>query len=1102
MNKEKNKKMISVVLTGAMMTSMVPSVAFAEVPTPETVTSKVVQKSAVTKTVASEAELETAISEATEQTVIQLTAEINATSYLTIAAGKDITLDLNGHTFNLANNRIQVEGNLVIQDSAQNGRISGSFRQMIMINKGGKVSLRSGSIQTTDYGAVRTNSGATFEMTGGTVIGAPAIQALNGNIIILGGSVLQEENAEYSAIVNDEGATITVGASGAQSSDDPYVEGLSIGENNDTFLNSGLITDVIGHFTANSVIKSTFGSDISDTLPAGMVCTGVNGRYTVSAMTEENAAAKVGDEFYATVPTAAAAMTEGQTLVLLRDVTADLVDSAIAITAPNCSVDLNGHNVTNTNEKGYGISLAVNYGSSKPDMTARIINSSDKTATIKAATPTNFGSGNSENALTISFEGSITFVNTSGQNISLSTGAKLLYSESAADAVANGGFRTTDADGDDYLYASLAEAIAASADGTVELVNDYSGAQLLVCGQGKRTTLDMQGHTYTYTGTSATENVIRMLEDNATLTIKDGKIDGGKTGGADILGSGNKLVLDNVDIIADEADYGIVTNGTQKDNNLVMKNGSSLSADKGVAIYWPSGGGSVSIDNSTITGHTGVQVLAGDLTVSGKNTQITATGKKQAKPEDEHDGSILDGAAISIIERVGYQDLGAVEIKNGAIVSERGDAISAYTYNDSTHEEGKWKDAGDVITVSGGHFSEPIDADFLDRSLKFEVISMNDTDAPYSYYKNEEAAEKAAGDGDIIIKVSDRDSQDKRYDIVLDYDYGNKTVEREVIKGAEVKLPNPSRSGYTFLGWLWDNKILSAGDTVTVNGNITLVAYREKKEADDTTYQVKIADASHGDVSVAAKDKWAEEGDRILITVKPDKGYEVKSVRVYETANRPVHVWEREDGKYAFVMPDHDVTIMANFVKSDQAIDEMPFVDVHRYNWFFEDVEYVYDKGLMTGTAYNKFEPNISMTRAMIVSVLHRLEGSPTPRNEAPFEDVADNAWYKEPVDWAESVGIIHGYSVDKFGPNDPITREQMAAILYNYSLYKGKDVSDRANLYAYSDYDEISRWARDVMRWAHAEGLINGVTYNTLDPQGHATRAQVAAIFHRYLEE
>ena len=156
----------------------------------------------------------------------------------------------------------------------------------------------------------------------------------------------------------------------------------------------------------------------------------------------------------------------------------------------------------------------------------------------------------------------------------------------------------------------------------------------------------------------------------------------------------------------------------------------------------------------------------------------------------------------------------------------------------------------------------------------------------------------------------------------------------------------------------------------------------------------------------------------------------------------------------------------------------------------------------MTGTAQNTFSPSLTTTRGMIVSILYRQEGEPAASSNASFSDVTSGVYYEDAVNWAAAEGIVNGYSDSAFGPNDAITREQMAAILMNYAQYKGQDVSARADLSAYSDAESVSAWAEEAMSWANAEGLINGMSDTELAPKGHATRAQVAAILQRFLAE
>ena len=179
---------------------------------------------------------------------------------------------------------------------------------------------------------------------------------------------------------------------------------------------------------------------------------------------------------------------------------------------------------------------------------------------------------------------------------------------------------------------------------------------------------------------------------------------------------------------------------------------------------------------------------------------------------------------------------------------------------------------------------------------------------------------------------------------------------------------------------------------------------------------------------------------------------------------------------------------------------DLPFTDVSTSDWFYDAVAYVYENGLMGGTSANQFSPNVTTTRSMIVTILHRLEGEPAA-STSTFTDVAAGQWYTDAVAWASANRIVEGYGNGRFGPNDTITREQMATILYRYAQSKGYDVGGTGDLGGYSDASQVSDWARTAMGWANAQGLITGNTATTLNPTGSATRAEAATILMRFVE-
>lgn len=179
---------------------------------------------------------------------------------------------------------------------------------------------------------------------------------------------------------------------------------------------------------------------------------------------------------------------------------------------------------------------------------------------------------------------------------------------------------------------------------------------------------------------------------------------------------------------------------------------------------------------------------------------------------------------------------------------------------------------------------------------------------------------------------------------------------------------------------------------------------------------------------------------------------------------------------------------------------KLPFTDVSTSDWFYDDVAFVYENGLFSGTDSRSFSPNASMTRAMLVTVLYRLEGEPTVTGRSSFTDVRSGAYYEKAVIWAAANGIVTGTDSTSFSPDAKVTREQLAAILYRYAQYRKLDTDASAKLNSFTDADSVSAYASEAFGWAVSEGLINGAS-GKLMPKGDATRAQVAAILHRFVK-
>ena len=270
------------------------------------------------------------------------------------------------------------------------------------------------------------------------------------------------------------------------------------------------------------------------------------------------------------------------------------------------------------------------------------------------------------------------------------------------------------------------------------------------------------------------------------------------------------------------------------------------------------------------------------------------------------------------------------------------------------------------------------------------------------------------------------------------------------------------------------------------------------------SYQPSVKPSEGGAITVTTEKP--QSGDKVQIKVVPDAGYAVKEIIITDKSGKRIAVISGKDGEYSFIQPDSEVKIEVVFqpIQQPEQPSHTPFGDVDADMWYYDAIQYVQEKGLMQGTEENTFSPKATSDRSMIVTILYRLAGSPNIDNEIlghPFEDVAADAYYTAPVYWARLNGITDGYSNERFGPYDAITREQLAVMLYRFAQKQGYDVTGGSDLSGFSDAGHISGFAQEAMRWANAKGLITGTSATTLAPNGLATRAQVATILMQYCE-
>ena len=269
-----------------------------------------------------------------------------------------------------------------------------------------------------------------------------------------------------------------------------------------------------------------------------------------------------------------------------------------------------------------------------------------------------------------------------------------------------------------------------------------------------------------------------------------------------------------------------------------------------------------------------------------------------------------------------------------------------------------------------------------------------------------------------------------------------------------------------------------------------------------SSYTITTKDTDNGSISVSPSR--ASSGRTVTITVDPDDGYALDELNVTDSKGEKVELTKVSDTKYTFTMPRSRVTIEAAFVEINHA-DTCPsadFTDVDMDAWYHDAVDYAIDNGMMNGIGNNLFAPESNLTRAMLVQVLWNLEGNPEASAITEYSDVASDAWYYDAVQWATDENIVGGYGEGIYGPEDDITREQMALMLYRYAQYKGYDTTQSgADVQGFNDYEDISDWALEGVTWAVNAGLLNGKGNGILDPIGDATRAEVAQILMNFCE-
>ena len=359
-------------------------------------------------------------------------------------------------------------------------------------------------------------------------------------------------------------------------------------------------------------------------------------------------------------------------------------------------------------------------------------------------------------------------------------------------------------------------------------------------------------------------------------------------------------------------------------------------------------------------------------------------------------------------------------------------------------------------------------------------------------------------DGNVDVKaIFEKDAPPAPTEFIVTFDGNGGTPSVGSMTTTDWKLtslPSASRSGsYSFYGWYTEK---SGGTKITT----------------DTVFHANATVYAHWTYTGGGGGDYNPPVTYYTLRFETGGGSDIPSVQgtynTYIDLTKYVPTWRGHAfigwyserslmNKVSGVYLTKDMTVYAGWrVDENPGTGVNPFTDISEKDWFYGDVMFVYENGLMLGTSKTLFSPHGTAMRGMMVTILWRMEGSPVPKGKNSFTDVEAGKWYADAITWTAENGIFAGYGKDKFCPDDPITREQLAAIFYRYADYKGYDLTVKGDLDKFKDADKITDYAKTAMQWAVGSGLVKGKSGNQLDPQGTATRAEIAAMLHRFIEK
>lgn len=678
-------------------------------------------------------------------------------------------------------------------------------------------------------------------------------------------------------------------------------------------------------------------------------------------------------------------------------------------------------------------------------------------------------------------------------------------------------------------YATLQEAIYAAKDGeTIELLGDlafsWGDFNGLISMSGDHSTIKnknivIDGKQHTISSKYAYNHDLDLLSvssysDKVSLALKDIVFDGSVDGKTLLKGlsiSDANLTLDNVTV------KNVIGNGVDLRSTTAQLTDVTITDSGEYAINVDANGNNLTIDGLTTSDNEwgGVQVSCSTdeavLTINDADiSDFTSVALVKSTMDDtaKIKAAIKGGSyeTVYIAEPEGSEGGISLEITGGTFKSESTSGINiaeylpaGYIFDTSSAVEGY----GQVIKEGEESETPPEEEEPSEPSTPSTPSTPSGPIIP---------SQPDTPAGDVVTEGS---ATTVKPEVTVEGSVASATVD-EGLGDTIVEEVVENESGTVVIAPEMDKDVTAAAVTIPA---ATLETIGEKTNA-DLVIETPVGTVTlpNGELSSLAKDddeitiSLAAKDDTLALTISDNNGEAVSiDDRVTltvpaDTTSSTVAVIVREDGTQEVVRKsvasDGSVIVPLEGAATIQVVDNSKtFVDVPEDSWYSDAVAFAASHELFNGTSVTEFSPDAGMTRGMLAAVLSNLERGDGSGLEAAFDDIADDAWYADAVAWAAEQGIVNGYGDGKFGPNDLITREQMAAMLYNYAEMLGIDTSARADLDAYSDAGDVSGWAAEVMSWANAEGLINGTSSTTLDPQGTATRAQVAAMLERFVK-